>query len=215
MPYEVESDCPACHQHDRFTIGHWPVHLGLFLCPDCRRIVNIPLDSGQCVCSRRPQTPDFYDYTLSIPHYHGELDGPLQPGPICPRCAQAPLSFQIAAHVNYGRLGQSDRTPPPWRGRDYLEKAIFCYALVAAAVELKLDLKELLAYYNIDPPASLLADRRISVPIYMDIEHHLVAAAGSGEASFSNMTQLLQRFHDRFSGVLPRPIRPRPWWRFW
>ena len=212
MPYEVRSQCPACGQGDEFVIGLWPEHLGVYVCPDCASVVNVPFGSGACQCGRRPATEEFYDYAYAIPYLGGQSLGEIEPGPLCPKCANGRLMFETTSHFNVGRLGATEDGDRPWVGQDYLEKAIFVCAVMAVCSELDLDPEEILEYYSLDVPASLMAERRVSLPILLDIRNHLVAAALAGEAAFTVTGKLakaieeLLRWHES---------KKKSWWQFW
>jgi hypothetical protein len=217
MPYKVESKCDGCGSQHRFVIGLWPEHLGVYMCRACAMPVNIPLETGQCPgCGVQPSVAEFYDYARSIPFYHGESLGRLEPGPTCPNCAEGTLSFTIHCHFNVGRLGAYEGPLPPWAGRDYLEKAIFAYALISICADFDLDMAEVFAYYNMDVPWSLLAQRKISLPIRMDIHNHLLAAVAAGEVKFANMLKLEQCAQEAYAPLL-NVLSPRAkkWWQFW
>ncbi|MBW3600306.1 MAG: hypothetical protein KY475_23940 [Planctomycetes bacterium] len=217
MPYDVTSHCPACSQGDEFVIGLWPKHLGVHVCGGCRAVVNVPLETGACRCGARPAAAEFYDYAYSIPYFSGQ-SAELEPGRDCPKCRGAKLTFQTTTHFNVGRLGATEDGQRPWIGKDYLEKAIFAFALIAVCSELDLDPKEMLGYYNLDVPASLIASRRLSLPIFLDIRNHVTAAVMAGEATFT-VSEKLHRTTNEECGELLRLLQPqsprKAWWQFW
>src|SRR5262245_53607237 len=132
MPYTVESRCPACSTTDTFVIGLWPEHMGVYVCLRCQKLVNVPLATGKCPgCGYEPGAEEFYDYAYAIPYFNGPPAEEREPGPECPKCAQGRLVFQTTSHFNVGRLGTPQNGERPWIGRDYLEKAIFGYAIMA------------------------------------------------------------------------------------
>jgi len=183
MPYTVSSNCDYCYRGDEFSIGFWTMHMGLFSCPNCRAFVNIPLETGRCLgCGYSPTPHEFYDYSAAIPYLGGKTLNKLEPGPLCPKCCQRPVSFETTMHLNTLSLGFMEASAKPWLGRDYLEKAIFVYALSAVCVEFNLRLDEALTYYKLDVPRSLLRDRRkVSLPILLDIRTHLLIKLMAGD----------------------------------
>jgi hypothetical protein len=191
VPYTIESLCPACTAVDSFRIGLWPVDAGICLCPTCKRMVNVSLESGRCaVCQFEPSQHDFYDYARSIPYFGGASIGPIESGPTCLKCSAGDLTFTNTAHTNYGILGRTEDGARPWWGRDTLEKAIFVISLFAFAREHELDMGELLAYYNLDVPRPLMPGRRVSFPIYRDISAHIYSRVRTGEARITVSSKL-------------------------
>src|SRR5205823_1239901 len=106
------------------------------------------------------------------------------------------------AHFNVGRLGATADGSRPWDGDDYLEKAIFFYAMMAVCAEFELNIDQIMAYYNIDVPRSLLAKRRLSLPIMLDIRTHLMAMAASEEATFTVSEKMQNAIDEQFQGFL-------------
>ena len=218
MPYEVRSNCSACNQGDDFVIGLWPTHLGLYVCDSCKALVNVPLESGTCKCGRRPAVDNFYDYAYSIPYFRGQSIAAIEPGPNCPKCGQAQLIFETTSHFNVGRLGTTQDGNRPWIGKDYLEKAIFVYALMAVCSEFDLSPDELLEYYNLDVPASLIAQRRISLPILLDIRNHLKATVMAENATFAISAKMQAAMEEEMGGMLKlhqETPKRKAWWQFW
>lgn len=216
MPYEVKSHCEACQEGDEFVIGLWPKHLGVFMCGACRKVVNVPLDGETCPgCGYPPAVEEFYDYSGAIPYLGGTSLGPLEPGPECPKCGQGRLSFETTSHINVGPLGTPEDGKTPWVGRDYLEKAIFVYSLLPVCSEFELPPDAVLKHYNLDVPKTLIAARRVSFPIMLDVRSHLLALARAGEADFP-ATPKLQAAINQELGVLLDAVKPRKrWWQFW
>src|SRR5262245_9653120 len=48
MPYHIDSSCVACGQGDRFMIGNWPAHLGVYVCSVCKALTNISVETRKC-----------------------------------------------------------------------------------------------------------------------------------------------------------------------
>jgi hypothetical protein len=88
--------------------------------------------------------------------------------------------------------------------------------MIPVCSEFNLNIEELLTYYNLDVPRSLLAGRRVSFPIMLDIRTHLIAAALSGEATFA-VTPAMQSAIDEKFGDLFKASQPgkKRWWEFW
>jgi hypothetical protein len=217
MPYQVKSHCAACQAGDEFVIGLWPEHRGVLVCATCRRVVNVPLEGGKCPgCGRQPAADEFYDYAGSIPYLDGVSLVPLEEGPECPKCRSGRLSFRTTSHFNVGPLGWRDDGLTPWVGEDYLEKAIFVYALMAVCTEFELDPGALLRHYNLDLPSSLIAGRQVSFPIMLDIRAHLVAAA-TGDADFAVTPKLRAAMEEQFGDLMDflRSMPRKRWWQFW
>jgi len=184
MPYVTQSYCSFCTQSDEFAIGLWPEHLGVFICPTCKTFVNVPLAKGQCSsCGYQPSIQEFYDYAPFIP-YGRQDPNKITFGPLCPKCQHGKVYFETLLHLNVGRLGLSKDGSSPWLGRDYLEKAIFVHAVMGACAELDLQPDEILNYYSVDVPHSLMTNRKLSQPILRDIKYHLFAVASSGDTPF-------------------------------
>jgi hypothetical protein len=218
MPYEVKSRCETCQEGNDLVIGLWPEHLGVLICGACRKLVNIPLEGGACPgCGRQPATDEFYDYAGSIPYLGGASLGPLEPGPECPRCRRGRLSFETTGHINVGHLGQREDGRTPWIGKEYLEKAIFVYALMAVCSELELRPDEILRHYRLDIPKSLLRGRRVSLPILMDIRSHLVAMVATGETDFAVTPKLRSVMEEDFGDLMAllKTMPRRRRWQFW
>ncbi len=221
MPYQVSSNCPECKSIASFVIGLWPQHLGVFICRGCQTLVNIPLETANCPgCGYQPRVEEFYDYAYAIPYFNGPPSEELEPGPECPKCRKGRLVFQLTSHFNVGRLGTPKNEERPWLGRDYLEKAIFVYAIMAVCSEFDLPPDQILAYYNLDIPVSLIGHRRISIPIIMDIRAHLLAAAMTGEIPFTITPKLQQAVDEKnslFKAITEhgRLSLKRKWWEFW
>src|SRR5262249_26311257 len=100
MPYTVQSRCQACSDRHEFEIGLWPEHLGVFICQRCKAVTNVPRATGRCTCGYQPQVAEFYDYAYAIPYFSGQSLGELEPGPDCPKCGQAKLTFETTTHFN-------------------------------------------------------------------------------------------------------------------
>lgn len=223
MPYEVQSNCPACGKGDKFSIGHWPRDIGVFPCAACKALVNLTLESRACPgCAQRPDAPELYDYARSIPYYNGEPVGALTPGPTCLKCNEGPVSFAITCHYNVGRLGRHEGPgEPPWIGEDYLEKSLFSLALVAFCSEFDLDPAELFTYYTLDPPTAPLSRVGLSLPIFMEIRNHVSSALLGDGLRLSNSEKLrhetLQRFPPEVRAALgvDQGGQPKKWWQFW
>lgn len=220
MPYRVDSHCSACGHGDSFVIGLWQKYLGLYVCASCKSIVNIPLETGTCECGVRPALDHFYDYAYAIPDMQGRSMGNLEPGPNCPKCAGAEVTFETKSHFRQGRHSLSEDNERPWIGRDYPEKAVFVWAMMAVEEEFGLDHEELLEYYSIDVPISLITRQRISLPILIDIRNEMCAAAVSGAATFTVTPKLQQIAQARLGArdmlkVFQEIINPKPWWQFW
>ena len=214
MPYEVRSHCQAGQAGDDFVIGLWPEHLGVFVY--CRKVVNVSLDGEACPgCGCPPPVEEFDDYAGSIPYLGGQSMGPLEPGPECPKCRRDRLAFETTAHFNVGPLGTPKAGRTPWVGRDYLEKAIFVYSLMAVCMEFELDPDEVLRYYHLDVPRGLIAGRRFSLPILLDIRTHLLTIAALGGASFAVSPKLRSAVAEQF-GALTDVLEPgKRWWQIW
>jgi hypothetical protein len=223
IPYTIESLCPKCGRGEEFSIGNWPEHLGVFACPSCKALVNVPLETGHCAgCGTQPGTYDFYDYAHSIAYMRAQPPGEGEPGPPCPKCAGAALTFNMTSHYNVGRLGEPPDGATPWAGRDYLEKAIFFFALVGVAAQWKLPVPDLLAYYHLDmpdpksPDARLYSDRRLSMPILFDIRNHLLARVMVGELPFPPSEEMRAEVDQRMAKIgIPTGGRTKRWWQFW
>lgn len=176
MPYQVESHCPHCASGDTFIIGQWTTHRGVFVCPECRALVNVPLASGACPgCGHKPALADYYDYAYAIPYLGGKLPFPAEPGPPCPRCGEAALTFETTMHINMrGTVLGVDQDTLPWLELDTLEKAIFILAMMSVTKEYPLDPRKLLRYFRLDLPLDpmLIMQRRFSYPIFLDIRTH-------------------------------------------
>jgi hypothetical protein len=216
MPYDVQSHCPACGVDDTFVIGLWPDHLGVFACRRCQKLVNIPLATEKCPgCGCQPSVEEFYDYAYAVPYFSGPPPEEREAGPECPKCGQGRLVFQTTSHFNVGRLGTPKDGKRPWIGKDYLEKAIFVYALMAVCSEFDLQPQEILDYYNLDVPGALLVRRRISIPIVMDIRAHLLAVAACGEAPFDVTPKMLGVVSGQFGDMLQAIAPKKRWWQFW
>lgn len=218
MPYTVHSHCSKCNEGDEIIIGFWTKHLGVYTCSTCKALVNIPLNTGKCECGHQPSVKDFYDYAPSIPYIQNMSISEIEPGPICPKCTEVNLTFNIENHFNVGRLGSDNSHQQPWIGKDYLEKAIFVYAMMAICAEFELDPEEILNHYNLDVPVSLIADRQISLPILLDIRGHLIASAVSGESTFTITDQMRAILADEMGDIFEL-MREEPseksWWQFW
>lgn len=175
MPYEIESSCLACGQGDRFMIGNWPEHLGADVCPTCKALVNIPVETMRCPgCDRSVAPQDCYDYSFAVPYLGRQFISDPEPGPTCPRCGQGPLAFENRAHLNMGMVVRnSEKARATW-GRDYIEKAIFMNSAIPVVEEFRLDPRRVFAYFNLDLPTRPLMTRRVSFPIMLDIRTHLI-----------------------------------------
>jgi len=215
MPYEVTSRCEVCREGDPFVIGLWPRHAGVFACGACRRPVNVPLEEEACPgCGDPPAIAEFYDHAASIPYLGGASIGPLEPVPVCPKCGGGRLSFETTGHFNVGTLGSSPDGRRPWIGRDTLEKAIFAYAMMPVCMEFDLRPDEILRRYHLDVPAALMAGRRVSLPILLDIRTHLLATAACGEADFTVTPKFRSAIHQGFGGPVGAARPRRRWWPF-
>lgn len=210
MPYMVQSRCNHCDGQARFAIGHWPRDLGVYLCSTCKVPINVPLETGACPgCGVEPSIDDYYDHARVIPYMSVPLPADAPPGPVCPKCDEGALSFKIDSHYNVGRLGLPINGKTPWVRRDYMEKSIFAYALLAVAGHFKLDVKELLNYYTIDlpnpkgPNAKLLTERRLSMPILFDIRNHLLAQAMVGQLPFVQSPEMKAEVHRLEASLRP------------
>ena len=175
MPYQVKSHCAACGKGDDFVIGHWTAHLGVHVCPRAKSMVNVPVDSGQCSACGEPVTTDaLYDYSFAIPYLGGRSAHPLEPGPPCPRCTGAPLTFETHTHINLAAVVfDVERARATW-GRDYLEKSIFMNSSIPVIEEFTLDVGQVFEYFNLHLPTGPVATRRLSYPIILDIRTHLL-----------------------------------------
>jgi hypothetical protein len=203
MPYDVKSRCETCGAADDFVIGLWPEHLGILACGASRKMVNVPLEGGACPGGgRQPAADEFYDYPGSIPYLGGASLGPLEPGPECPRCRRGRLSFETTSQINVGHLGQREDGRRPWLGKEYLEKAIFVYALMAVCSEFELRSDEILRHSRLDIPKGLMAGRRVSLPILMDIRSHLVAMVATGETDFALTPKLRSVMAEEFGDLM-------------
>lgn len=218
MPYEVSSQCSACSQGDDFVIGNWPEHLGVFLCGTCRAIVNVPLDSGQCGCGHEPAVAEYYDYARAIPYMRNDPSEELERGPQCPKCNDGFLVFDTKSHFNVGVLGRSADGKKPWLGRDYLEKAIFTFATIAACAEFDLEPEEILDHFSVDFPESLMYQRRLSVPIALDVRSSLIASVMAHESDFTvtnKMAEAIDREMEEIREIFEDSPRRKAWWQFW
>jgi hypothetical protein len=186
MPYNIASQCPSCDAGDQFVIGHWPEHLGLYACPTCRALVNVPVTTGACPgCGHAVDAGSLYDYSFAIPYGHGHFGPEREPGCTCPKCGQAPLTFTNTAHLNMGVVVHSvDRARATW-GRDYLEKAIFMNSSLPVIEEFHLDLRQVFAYFNLHIPSGPLGTERVSLPIALDIRTHLWTLLSRDRTRFS------------------------------
>ena len=218
MPYNVSSYCSACDKSQEFAIGLWPTHLGVLLCPSCKEIVNIPLSSEKCPsCDYKPKNEEFFDYAQSIPYLGKQSQEEAENSPVCPNCEKGKITFETTSHFNVGRLGTPKNGQKPWLGKQYLEKAIFLYALIAVCGEYDLDDIEMMEYYNIDSPGSLLVHRSISLPIFLDIRAHLFAMVASDEATFKTSDKLCEEVYKQYSELFNVNVMEpqKRWWQFW
>ena len=174
MPYEVQSHCANCGDGDQFVIGHWTRHLGVHVCGRASSIVNVPVDTGLCPgCGEPVDVADLYDYSLAIPYLGGQTLRPLEPGPVCPKCNGAPLTFETHTHINLGVVVfDVGRARATW-GRDYFEKSIFMNSSIPVIEEFALDLAQVFEYFNLHLPTGPVATKRLSYPIILDIRTHL------------------------------------------
>src|SRR5262249_43174300 len=151
---EVHSRCSVCAHADKFIIGNWPEHLGVYVCGTCKGLVNVPVADGQCPgCGFPPSPDDLYDYSRSIPYLGDQFAGAKAPGPLCPECGQAHLEFETRAHYNLGLVTEQQVQARETWGRDYLEKAIFRNSLAPVCDKFKLSRAKVLEYFHLDEPA--------------------------------------------------------------
>ncbi len=158
-----------------------------------------------------------FDYAYAIPYFRGKTLGILEPGPSCPKCQKALLAFKLTSHFNVGRLG-SNEPNCPWKGKDYLEKAIFVYSMLAVCAELDLSADSILEYYQLDMPAKLLSGRKLSLPIMLDIRNHLTACVVAGEATFQpsvKMQAIIEKEMGPMLQLLQGTESSKKWWEFW
>jgi hypothetical protein len=174
MPYQIDSSCVACGQGDRFMIGNWPEHLGVYVCSVCKALTNISVESRKCPgCGQLVEPQDCYDYSLTIPYLGGTFPCELEPGPNCPRCGRGPLAFENNAHLNMGMVvWNKEKAQATW-GKDYVEKALFMNSTIPVIDEFQLDPRRVFAYFTLDLPSRPLITRRPSYPIFLDIRTHL------------------------------------------
>ena len=223
MPYEIESSCGACGQGDRFMIGNWPEHLGVYVCSVCKALTNISVETAKCPgCGQRVEPQDCYDYAFAIPYLGGQFIREPEPGPVCPKCGRGPLAFQNTAHLNMGMVvWNREKARATW-GKDYVEKAIFMNSTIPVIEEFQLDPQRVFAYFNLDLPSKPLITKRLSFPIILDIRTHL------GTTLMTNPEELGCKLSPEEAsrlmfGALGPPGTPersaarenKRWWQFW
>jgi len=185
MPYEIHSHCDRCNGGDAFLIGNWPEHLGVFVCRTCKKVVNIPVEDGQCPgCGHQPEVDEFYDYAFAIPYFDGQLPHPPEPGPRCPKCGEGTLSFENRVHLNMLMVRANAEKARVAADRDYMEKAIFLNSMMPVIDELQLDTRELLDYFHLSPPTGPPVTKRLSFPIFMDIRTHVISRLALDPGTF-------------------------------
>lgn len=178
MPYLVKSCCEQCHAGDTFTIGIWSQNLGLYICDHCDRLVNIPSETGRCPgCHYAPDAAELLNYTGLIPCM-GERQSYTDPRPVCPKCQNGRLRFQISDHLDMDCVLNGT---PPEATLPSMEKGIFLQAVVAVCMEQGFDLTEMLAYFGLTlPDRSMIIPSTIAKPIYVDIRSHLMLTHFAG-----------------------------------
>jgi len=232
MPYQIQSQCAACKKSDSFLIGNWPEHLGVYVCQKCQALVNIPVSDGKCPsCGHAPQLSELYDYSFAVPYLGGSFPGQLEPGPICPKCHQKPLTFMNTAHLNMGMVVWDPQKARNTWGRQYLEKAIFINSTVPVIKEFQLDAAKLFTYFNLDAPTPPFITSRMSFPMILDIRTHVFTAVldrnPSALGSSLSPEELTAKFIGRAKAQQRQPVaQPKPqqehrpqkqkqWWEFW
>ena len=215
MPYQIESRCRACSSGDTFLIGNWPEHLGAYVCSTCQSLVNVPVETGQCPgCGHQPALTEFYDYSGAIPYLGGQMPHEPEPGPECPKCRRAPLSFENNAHLNMGMVVyNAEKARGTW-GRDFMEKAIFMNSTIPVVEEFQLSPVKVFEYFHLDIPTGPLVTRRISFPIVLDIRTHLATVMMLEPEKFGSKQSKDEVFARMFGPKAPTPARKR-WWQFW
>jgi len=217
MPYEIQSRCHACGQGDTFLIGNWPEHLGVHVCAECHALVNIPVETGQCPgCGQQPSLQDFYDYSFAVPYLGGQMPRQPEPGPACPKCQRAPLTFENNVHLNMGMIvSNAEKARATW-GREYMEKAIFMNSALPIIEEFELSPAKIFEYFNLDTPTAPLITERISFPILLDIPTHLGTAMLVDPEMFGgNLTQDEVQTRLWGGGRGPQVPSRKRWWPFW
>ncbi|MDX1992039.1 MAG: hypothetical protein SF029_06605 [bacterium] len=187
VPYNVESHCSACGEGDTFIIGNWPEHLGVYVCPTCQKVVNVPLDTCRCPgCGQQVQPEDCYDYGQSMPYLGGKSLHPLEPGPECPRCGGTTLTFLPTAHLNMLMVVMNAEKARAYWQLDYMEKALFMNSSIPVIHEFNIPITSVFAYFNLNLPRHALITRRISYPIMLDIRTHLMIKLMTDPGAFGN-----------------------------
>jgi hypothetical protein len=215
MPYEIQSRCRACGKGDKFLIGNWPEHLGVYVCASCRALVNVPVGSGHCPgCGHEPTMRDFYDYSLAIPYLGGQMPHEPEPGPLCQRCQRASLSFENNVHLNMGMVVYNvEKARATW-GRDFMEKAVFMNSTIPVIKEFQMSPVKVFEYFNLDIPSAPLITQRISFPILLDIRTHLGTAMMLEPERFGGKQSQDEVFARMFGCGAQAPPQKR-WWQIW
>ena len=223
MPYEIESSCGACGQGDRFMIGNWPEHLGVYVCSVCKALTNISVETAKCPgCGQRVEPQDCYDYAFAIPYLGGQFIREPEPGPVCPKCGRGPLAFQNTAHLNMGMVvWNREKARATW-GKDYVEKAIFMNSTIPVIEEFQLDPPRVFAYFNLDLPSKPPITERLSFPIIVDIRTHLGTTLMLSPEELGCKLSPEEASRLMF-GALGQPGTPersaarekKRWWQFW
>jgi ssDNA-binding Zn-finger/Zn-ribbon topoisomerase 1 len=206
MPYRITSRCGTCHQGDTFVIGNWPEHLGVFICPKCRALANVPVSDGKCPgCGEAPALEQLYDYSFAVPYLGGKFPGQLEPGPTCPKCRQGLLSFENSAHLNMRMvIAEPEKARGTW-GRQYMEKQIFINSTYPVLKEFQLEGAKLFAYFNLDAPKMPFVTSRMSFPIILDIRTHIMAAGLEKNPAAFGSSLSSEEITARFLGRAKQP----------
>ncbi len=172
MPYLVRSYCEQCNEGDEFTIGLWSQHVGVYICDCCKQVVNIPTKTGRCPgCNYKPCLTEFFDYAAAVPYFGEQASHNPNLNPACPKCQNSWLTFEICDHFDLNALFANPTTSP----QPTLEQEIFVHALLTVCVDSDLDPTAALAYFGLTVPPLLKATRKLSRPIFIDIQTHLQA----------------------------------------
>src|SRR5262249_13767007 len=112
MPYEIESSCAACRQGDRFMIGNWPEHLGVYVCSVCKALTNISVETPKCPgCGQLVEPQDCYDYSFAIPYLGGQFLREPEPGPNCPNADRGLWPSRTTFTSTWGWWWVTERKP--------------------------------------------------------------------------------------------------------
>jgi hypothetical protein len=137
-----------------------------------------------------------------------------EPGPSCPKCQRASLTFENNAHLNMGMVVQNVEQARATWGRDYMEKAIFMNSAILVIEEFQLSPVKVFEYFNLDIPTAPLVTRRISFPIFLDIRTHLGTVMMLEPEIFGGKKNQDEVLAQMFGGEGGAPLQKR-WWQFW